>query len=105
MAIHFGIIADFLNSRNDPAFFDVVPTALGNSVRYTVYQPTGDRTTTVPFNNQFASSPDLFTLGGSAVALPALVSAQTVDGNGAADNATSAAVLRQTKLILFAAQN
>src|SRR5438067_9816662 len=106
MAIHFGIIADFLNTRNDPALFDVVNATIGTSVKYTVYQSaTGDRTTTVPNNNQFATSPDLFTLGGSAVSLPALVSAKTIDAAGAGDNATSAAPLRQRKLILYAAQN
>jgi hypothetical protein len=106
MAIHFGIIADFLNTKNDAALFDVVNATIGNSVKYTVYQSaTGDRTTTVPFNNQFATSPDLFNLGGSPVALPALVSAETVDVSGTGDGSTSAAVLRQKKLILGAGQN
>src|SRR5437667_564979 len=94
-AIHYGIIADFLNTRNDPAFFDIV-TSGSASARFTLYQPaTGDRQVTVPFTNQFATSPDLFNLGGSAVALPALVSAETVDGAGFPDNATSATILRQ----------
>ena len=102
-AIHYGIIADFLNTRNDPAFFDIV-TSGSASARFTLYQPaTGDRQVTVPFTNQFATSPDLFNLGGSAVALPALVSAETVDGAGFPDNATSATILRQRKLILFVA--
>ena len=106
MAIHYGIIADFLNSKNDPANFDIVAVTSAGFVRYTVYQSAApDRTTTIPINSQFATSPDLFNLGGSAVSLPALVSSETVDAAGIADNATSAAVLRQTKLILFAAQN
>jgi hypothetical protein len=105
MAIHFGIIADFLNTKNDPAFFDLVSASLSNSARYTVYQEVGERTAVVPFTNQFATSPDLFTLGGSPVALPALVSAETIDGNRVPDGATSEAILRQRKLILFAAQN
>jgi hypothetical protein len=106
MAIHFGIIADFLNTKNDPAFFDVVNATFGTNVKYTVYQSaTGDRVTTVPFNNQFATSPDLFNLGGSPVAVPALVSAETVDPSGTGDGSTSAAVLRQKKLILNAGQN
>jgi hypothetical protein len=101
--IHYGIIADFLNTRNDPAFFDIVATSA--SVRFTVYQPaTASRQVTVPFTNQFATSPDLFNLGGSPVALPALVSAETVDNAGTSDGATSAAVLRQRKLILFTPQ-
>ena len=104
--IHYGIIADFLNTKNDPAYLDLVTAAAGTRVRFTVYQPaTGDRTATVSINNQFATSPDLFNLGGSAVALPALVSAETVDAGGSSDHAASAAVLRLKKLILGAGPN
>jgi len=109
MAIHFGIIADFLNSKNDPAFFDVVPSSASSAARYTVYQPgTGDLVVVVPYTNQlipFATSPDLFNIGGSAVALPALVSAETVDGANNPDGATSAAIIRQKKAILFTTLN
>ena len=102
MAIHYGIIADFLNSRNDPANFDLVTVGVGTQVRYTVYQPaTGDRTATVFINDHFATSPDLFTLGGTAAALPALVSAETVAGGGGSDGSASEAILRQKKLMLF----
>lgn len=106
MAIHYGIIADFLNARNDPANFDIVTATPATSVRYTVFQSgTGDRQVIVNFDFQFATSPDLFTLGGSPVSLPALVSAETIDAAGISDNATSAAALRQRKLVLFAEHN
>ncbi len=98
--IHFAIIADFLNSKNDPANFDVVTPGPGSNVRYTVYQATGNRVQTVPVNNSFATSSDLFNLGGSPVVLPALVSAETVDPIGRPDGFNSTAVLRQKKLIL-----
>jgi hypothetical protein len=106
MAIHHCIIADFLNAKNDPAFFDVVAPSASASVRYVVYQPaTGNRIATVPFTNQFATSADLFNFGGSPITLPALVSAETLDQTGAPDGISSSAVLRQRKLITFVPQN
>lgn len=107
MAIHYGIIADFLNTKNDPAYFDLVTSSGGTNARFTVYQATGNRTATVPLNNQqqFGTSPDLFNLGGSPVALPALVSAESIDSADNPDGANSAAVLRQKKLILSIPRN
>src|SRR6476646_452613 len=100
MGAHFGIIADFLNTKNDPANYDVVTTGSGTNVRYTVFQLNGNRVATVPFNGQFATSPDLFNLGGAPIVSPALVLAETQDANGAPDGITSAALIRQSKLIL-----
>src|SRR5438477_5118913 len=99
MAIHFGIITDFLNSKNDPAFFDIV-TEGSAAVRYIVYQPaTGDRTIVVNFSNQFATSPDLFNVLVSPVSLPALVSAETIDATGRSDGVTSGSMVRQGRAI------
>ena len=100
MAIHYGIIADFLNSKNDPAAFDVAASSSAG-VRYTVYQPaTGNRVAEFGFTSQFATSPDLFNLGGSPITTPSLVSAETLDQTGAPDGAISTALVRQRKLIL-----
>lgn len=103
-ATHWAIIADFMQSRNDPAYFDVA-SASGTQVTYTVYQATGNRSKTVPFTDGFATSPDLFNLGGSAVALPALVEATTVDFAGSPDGVPSLGLLRQKKLILSCPSN
>src|SRR5262245_44946620 len=102
MGIHYGIIADFLNTKSDPAFFDI-GAAFGTQATFTVLQPTGNLSQTKPFVNGFATSDDLFTLSGSGVSLPAMVMAATKDTNGNDDGMASLAILRQKKLILASA--
>ncbi len=99
-AAHFVIIGNFVNSSNDPANLDVAEGPGATAVRYTVYQASGNRIEIVFSNNQFATSGDLFNLGGSPVVLPALVEAETVDGAGVPDNNPSSATLRQKELLL-----
>jgi hypothetical protein len=99
MGAHYGIIADFLNSKNDPANFDVGTSQPGTNVRYTVFQPYGNHVQVVPFNNGFATSPDLFNLGGANTS-PALVLAESVDALGQPDRIGTTALIRQKKLVL-----
>ena len=93
MGIHFGIITSVGNAKNEEAFFDIANLDGAQSARFTVFQTGGNRVATVPFDGPFMTSPDLLSLDGP-VTVPAIVSAETLNGMGLPDNSRSSAMLR-----------
>jgi hypothetical protein len=98
MSTHVVIIADLANTKNDTAVLDV-GTDQAPYVQYQVYPSSLPSPKAAFSDSQFATSPDLL---GLAASLPALVLAQTVDGQTPPQPVgnPSQAMLRQHKLFM-----